>query len=82
MAEIDLLLRHRFVSSDQLVIVEVKFRQKMCDALEALHSRQHARLQRAALWLYASGYMKEKTSIRIDYVALSWDSLPRHLRDI
>ena len=81
-AEIDILARHRFVDRSCVILVEVKYRRRLEDALEALRPKQKQRLMRAGLWLQSSGYMKKGDSLRWDYIAFAWGRWPRHIRNI
>ena len=66
--EIDLLAR----KGDILAVVEVKRRQNIEAALEAVTARQRDRLRRSA---YSS------PSVRLDLMALAPGRLPRHIPD-
>jgi putative endonuclease len=74
--EIDLLAR----KGDILAVVEVKRRQNIEAALEAVTARQRDRLRRAAQALATNG-AHSSPSVRLDLMALAPGRLPRHIPD-
>lgn len=74
--EIDLLAR----KGDILAVVEVKRRQNIEAALEAVTARQRDRLRRAAQAL-APNSAHSSPSVRLDLMALAPGRLPRHIPD-
>jgi putative endonuclease len=74
--EIDLLAR----KGDVLAVVEVKRRQNIEAALEAVTARQRDRLRRAAQAL-ATNNACSAPSVRLDLMALAPGRLPRHIPD-
>jgi putative endonuclease len=74
--EIDLLAR----KGDILAVVEVKRRQNIDAALEAVTARQRDRLRRAAQAL-ATNSAHSSPSVRLDLMALAPGRLPRHIPD-
>ena len=75
--EIDLLALRRGV----VVIVEVKRRADLADALDAVGWRQRERLRRAALSVTARRADLAGAAIRIDLIALAPGRRPRHIQD-
>jgi putative endonuclease len=74
--EIDILARRR----DVLAVVEVKRRQNIETALEAVTPLQRDRLRRAAGAL-AAARGEAAISVRVDLMALAPGRLPRHIVD-
>ena len=74
--EIDLLAR----KGDILAVVEVKRRQNIEAALEAVTARQRDRLRRSAQAL-ATNSAYSSPSVRLDLMALAPGRLPRHIPD-
>jgi putative endonuclease len=77
LGEIDLLAQR----GDLLVVVEVKQRASLDDALDAVTFDQRARLRRAAAHLVQNRAGLRNASIRLDLIALAPGRWPRHLRD-
>jgi putative endonuclease len=75
--EIDLLARKGAV----LAVVEVKRRQDLSAALEAVTPLQRDRLRRAAQAVASGGGPFSPTSVRLDLMALAPRRLPRHIPD-
>jgi putative endonuclease len=75
--EIDLLARKGGV----LAVVEVKRRQNLDAALEAVTPLQRDRLRRAAQTLAGGAGPFSPTSVRLDLMALAPRRLPRHIPD-
>jgi putative endonuclease len=76
-AEIDLLAQRGNV----LAVVEVKSRQSLQAALEAVGPEQRARLVRAARALVARRPGLMRLNVRLDIVALAPGRRPRHIAD-
>lgn len=64
-----------------LVIVEVKRRRTLEEALRAVTPLQLLRLRRAGRALAARGSGKAPLTVRVDMVALAPGRLPRHIAD-
>lgn len=75
--EIDLLAR----KGRLIVVVEVKRRRTLAEALEAVTPRQRERLLRAAGQLTARFPALAGATIRLDLIALAPGRPPRHIRD-
>lgn len=75
--EIDLLAIRRGV----LAVVEVKRRQTLEAALEAVHSGQRERLRRAAAQIALRRPALRDAAIRLDLFALAPGRWPRHIPD-
>ena len=76
-AEIDLLA----LKAGVVVVVEVKRRRRLEDALEAVSWRQRQRLMRAAASLTARRPDLAGLPIRVDLMALAPGRWPRHIHD-
>ena len=77
-AEVDLLAQ----KGDQLVVVEVKQRRTLEEALMAVTPRQRERLRRAgAAFGHRSGARNLDAVVRLDLVALAPGRWPRHIPD-
>ncbi|MAU41350.1 MAG: hypothetical protein CMF31_06985 [Kordiimonas sp.] len=76
--ELDLVMRHR----GGLVFVEVKQRETVAVAIEALGTRQHQRLRRAASWYVAQQNLPSDVSMRFDMIAIARGGFPRHIKNI
>ena len=76
--EVDLVAIQR----NSLILVEVKLRRTINDALESVSTRQQQRLTRAADWLYSHYHHRNFHTTRIDLVALSWRRWPVHIIDV
>ena len=63
------------------VVVEVKRRANLDDALDAVTVEQRARLRRAADHIVAHRNGLRNASVRLDLIALAPGRRPRHLRD-
>ena len=74
--EIDLLVQ----KGPLVVIVEVKRRTSMEDALASVTLRQRERLTRAAKAIVARRPHLANAAIRLDLIALAPGRLPRHIR--
>jgi putative endonuclease len=77
MGELDLVA----LKGEALVVVEVKSRRTLEEALEAVTPRQRDRLRRAALSLAARRPSLRSLGVRIDLVAFAKGRLPRHIPD-
>lgn len=76
--EIDVVAQH----GRCLVIVEVKFRGHLEDALGAITARQQQRLVRGAQHVFALESARRRLdSVRFDAIVMAPWSWPRHLRD-
>ena len=75
--EIDIVARRGSV----LAIVEVKARDTLQGAAEALTARQRSRLKRATDWLLAANPEFARLSLRFDVVLVMPRRLPVHLAD-
>ena len=75
--EIDLLARR----GSTLSIIEVKARQDLMTAAEAISERQRARLVRAAEWLIAGRPELSELTIRFDAMLVRPWRLPQHIVD-
>lgn len=73
--EIDLLAKRGRV----VVVVEVKARASVSEALHAVSARQQQRLATAAAWLPAWRKSLEGADIRFDVVAVTPRSWPHHI---
>jgi putative endonuclease len=76
--EIDLLARR----GKRLVVVEVKRRSTVEEALQALDPSQRERLLRAARSLTARRPALRHLDLRLDLIALAPGRLPRHVLDV
>ena len=77
LGEIDLLVQR----GNLLVVVEVKQRASLDDALDAVTFDQRARLRRAAAHIVQHRTALRNTTLRLDLIALAPGRWPRHLRD-
>lgn len=77
LGEIDLLAQR----GNLLVVVEVKQRASLDDALDAVTFDQRARLRRAAGHIVQHRSALRNTTLRLDLIALAPGRWPRHLRD-
>lgn len=77
LGEIDLLAQR----GKLLVVVEVKRRANLDDALDAVTHDQRARLRRAAAHLTQHRAGLRDAVVRLDLIALAPGRRPRHLRD-
>ncbi len=77
LGEIDLLAQR----GNLLVVVEVKQRASLDDALDAVTFDQRARLRRAAAHIVQHRTALRNTTLRLDLIALAPGRWPRHLRD-
>lgn len=73
--EIDLVMKR----GKQLVFVEVKARKQYSDAAEAVHSKNQARVVRAAHYYLQSHPQYAYCNLRFDVCAIAWYRLPKHL---
>lgn len=76
LGEVDIVARR----GDTLVLVEVKYRRTLDDALQSISPHQQQRLQRAATYLAARHTQRNQaTTVRWDIIALAPWSWPRHI---
>ncbi len=74
-AEIDILAQKRGVT----VVVEVKRRTSLVEALQSVKPRQRERLRRAAAGLVGGRAAPFGQTVRLDLIALAPGRLPRHI---
>ena len=75
--EIDIIARKKNV----LVMVEVKMRSRIEDALEAVHHRNRGRVAAAARHYLTYVGMTTDCALRFDVIALGWPFRLRHLNN-
>lgn len=74
--EVDVIARGRRT----LILIEVKHRQTLDDALHAIRPAQRRRIERAAGYLLAARPDFAEFDLRFDVVAIAPWRLPRHLK--
>lgn len=75
--EIDIIAKHR----GTIIFVEVKRRQSLDDALNALPARQQARIIRAAEFWLAENDLPLDTDCRFDMMVFSAYLVPHHIKN-
>ncbi|MFM9889263.1 MAG: YraN family protein [Rickettsiales bacterium] len=73
--EIDLIARR----GKTLAVIEVKARARMADAAEAVHSKNQARVVRAAQYFLRAHPRYDSLQVRFDVCLIAWYNWPRHL---
>lgn len=77
-AELDLIVKR----GKMIILVEVKHRISLDDAVFSLQPAQLGRLEKGFSWWLAQHHLADQGVIRMDLLAVGFYRLPRHIKNI